>query len=81
MIVVPKDHLSEAIIDATRFVGRAVDLCPKSLCLPNLETTPFFAVDKSVAISIMSTPPETLSEDIPQNDVGKLRTFISILRK
>ncbi|KAH6653085.1 hypothetical protein BKA67DRAFT_519567 [Truncatella angustata] len=28
-----------------------------------------------------SAAPETLNEDIPQNDSGKLRTFISILRK
>lgn len=28
-----------------------------------------------------SAPPETLNEDVPQNDSGKLRTFIGILRK
>ncbi|KAK6223863.1 hypothetical protein LQW54_000007 [Pestalotiopsis sp. IQ-011] len=28
-----------------------------------------------------SAAPETINEDIPQNDSGKLRTFISILRK
>ena len=28
-----------------------------------------------------TAPPETLNEDVPQNDSGKLRTFIGILRK
>ncbi|KAK6841177.1 Oxysterol-binding protein [Apiospora arundinis] len=28
-----------------------------------------------------AAPPETLNEDIPQNDSGKLRTFIGILRR
>lgn len=31
--------------------------------------------------SASSAPPETLNEDVPQNDSGKLRTFIGILRK